>query len=123
MIFKQFTTFEIKKKFYSKENQRKTLRLKGNRIQEKEIQIAKTFVTIILAFFITNAPLIFILIMNELKGLGIFILIQNEYGFKSIHYSCLCISHINSAINMFIYAYKVKSIRQTLKRVICCKKE
>lgn len=94
--------------------------IRQNQARQKEIKIAKTFTWVIVIYFICYTPLnINLIIVDVTKNVKFFQ--ENEY-LRAFHVFSICIAHVNSAINVFIYAYKIKDIRNRMKEVICCRK-
>lgn len=103
--------------------QRKTLRKNPNHSTKKaklsELQMAVTFSLIIANYIVCSLPLVVVFIVVSWP--------QNENYFLDrkrapIRYCAVFFAHFHSAINPFIYAYRIKTVRDTLKTVLRIKK-
>jgi hypothetical protein len=86
----------------------------------KEIKMAKNFAWIILVFIICYTPMYLNFIISMISKNDKFFH-QNSY-LRIFHLFSICIAHFNSVVNPFIYAYKIKPIRDRMKTYICCRK-
>lgn len=81
-----------------------------------EVRIAHTFAWVVGAYVICYGPvtinLLLLVLTQDLQFFGRHWLMQDYYMMA------VCLSNFNSAINPFIYAYRVKDVRDTLKEVL-----
>lgn len=86
--------------------------------RKTEIKIAKTFVWVIGAFIVCYAPLNINFLVVAVTRNGKFF--QTNNLLRVYHVFSICIAHFNSAVNPFIYAYKVKHMRDKMKEILKC---
>lgn len=77
--------------------------------------MAKTFAMIIGGYIICWAPItIMFIVMTITENLQFF---QNNWILGFFQMFTICIAHFSPAVNPFIYAYRIKDVRDTVKQV------
>lgn len=114
-----------------KGNPDETRQIKANNASRNEIRMAKTFAWIVATYIICYAPLTLnFLIVASTENVKVF---QTHWLLRLFHVFSICIAHFNSVLNPFIYAYRIKDVREAMKDVFrkimcggfdlgCCKK-
>lgn len=89
--------------------------------KKREIRVANTFALIIGSFIISWTPLtVNFLVVAVTRNRQFF---QDNGPLRIFHIFSICAAHFNSAIDPIIYAYRIKDIRETLKKFLGCNRE
>lgn len=87
-----------------------------------EIKIAQTFALVVGTYVICWAPMTINFFIVAFKGDPE--LFQKDPILQFYNKISMCAAHFSSAVNPFIYAYRVKDIRDTFKEVLqSCRRE
>lgn len=79
-----------------------------------DIKIAKTFAIIYGDYVIFWTPgQVVVSVISYMKNSEQFTQTQLVHA----NFAALCLIHLNSALNPLIYAYRIKSVRETIKRI------
>lgn len=104
-------------KFYM-QDKRRSIMLGSALSIDKEIRIAKTFALIIGTLIVCWTPLtILFMIVYSTKDRHFFYDNAWLYAFFNFSFTAPL---VNSAINPFIYAYRIKDVRESLKNMFKC---
>lgn len=92
-----------------------------NQMTAKEIRLAKTFGLIVGSFIVCWTPITIIapLVAITEKRHDI----DDNGVWRTIHIFTLFAAHFNSVIDPIIYAYRVKDVKMTIKKISICGRE
>lgn len=92
------------------------LNLSSEIAKANEIRMAVTYSFIVGSYIVCWAPLVGI--FTFIFWTGNINHFQGTWNMQAIQYFTLCTSHFNPAINPFIYAYRIRDVRDTMKRFL-----
>lgn len=86
-----------------------------NYASSRDVRLAKTFSLIIGTYIILWAPLITCFFISAYKQDASYF--YSHWSLKIFVVFAMCTSHFNAAVNPFIYAFQIREVRDTVKKI------
>jgi 7 transmembrane receptor (rhodopsin family) len=86
------------------------------RARASDIRFTNTIAMTVGAFILCWGPFLFALLVVSYTE-DIFFFYKSEFRL-TFYVFAICFAHLNSAVNPFIYAYRMKNVREKMKCVI-----